>query len=184
MKEVQEWKLEKMAEFIFRNLVEDNHNRTELELLLLNGIKIDTHEADELKNEIKRYNKLIKEESIKLDRLLNLYLDKKVNPSEYESFQKKLSDKIELYKLEIEDLERELSRLAPPEIKIEKAKQSVRRLLDFNYNGINDVLIEEVVEKIIVHKDWFEWKLVFLNEPINLEVKGKKRDYIIVEHEK
>ena len=71
-----------------------------------------------------------------------------------------------------------------PEVKIEKAKQSVRRLLDFNYNGINDILIEEVVDKIIVHKEWFEWKLVFLNEPINLEVKGKKQDYIIVEHEK
>ena len=173
-----------MAEFIFRNLIEDNHNRTELELILLNGIKIDTHEADELNDKIKRYNKVIKEESIKLDRLLNLYLDKKVNPSEYESFQKKLSDKIELYKLEIEDLEKELKRLDPPEVKIEKAKQSVRRLLDFNYNGINDILIEEVVDKIIVHKEWFEWKLVFLNEPINLEVKGKKQDYIIVEHEK
>ena len=184
VKEVQEWKLEKMAEFIFRNLVEDDHNRIELELILLNGIKIDTHEADELNSEIKRYNKLIKEESTKLDRLLNLYLDKKVNPNDYESFQKKLSDKIELYKLEIEDLEKELKRLDPPEVKIEKAKQSVRRLLDFNYNGINDLLIEEVVEKITVHKDWFEWKLVFLNEPINLEVKGKKQDYFIVEHEK
>lgn len=62
-------------------------------------------------------------------------------------------------------------------VKVEKAKQSVRRLLDFNYNGINDLLIEEVVEKITVYKDWFEWKLVFLNEPINLEVKGKKQDY-------
>ena len=182
VKEVQEWKLEKMAEFIFRNLVEDDHNRIELELILLNGIKIDTHEADELNSEIKRYNKLIKEESTKLDRLLNLYLDKKVNSNDYESFQKKLSDKIELYKLEIEDLEKELKRLDPPEVKIEKAKQSVRRLLDFNYNGINDLLIEEVVEKITVHKDWFEWKLVFLKEPINLEVKGKKQDYFIVEH--
>ena len=127
---------------------------------------------------------VVKEESTKLDRLLNLYLDKRVNPNDYESFQKKLSDKIELYKLEIEDLEKELKRLEPPEVKIEKAKQSVRRLLDFNYNGINDLLIEEVVEKITVHKDWFEWKLVFLNEPINLEVKGKKQDYFIVEHEK
>ena len=47
-------------------------------------MKIDTHEADELNNEIKRYNKLIKKESNKLDRLLNLYLDKKVNPNDYE----------------------------------------------------------------------------------------------------
>ena len=138
-------------------------------------LKIDTNEADELNNEIKRYDKLIKEESVKLDRLLNLYLDKKVNPAEYESFQNKLSDKIELYRLEIKDLEKELSRIDPTEIKIEKAKQSVRRLLDFNYNGINDILIEEVVEKIIVHKDWFEWKLVFLNEPINIELKGEKK---------
>ncbi len=38
-----------MAEFLFRNLVEDDHNRIELELILLNGIKIDTHEADEYK---------------------------------------------------------------------------------------------------------------------------------------
>ena len=115
---------------------------------------------------------------------LLLYLEKLVNPSEYEIFQRQLSDKIELYKLEIEDLEKELKRLDPPEVKIEKAKQSVRRLLDFNYNVINDLLIEEVVEKITVHKDWFEWKLVFLNEPINLEVKGKKQDYFIVEHKK
>ena len=115
---------------------------------------------------------------------LLLYLEKLVNPSEYEIFQRQLSDKIELYKLEIEDLEKELKRLDPPEVKIEKAKQSVRRLLDFNYNGINDLLIEEVVEKITVHKDWFEWKLVFLNEPINLEVKEKKQDYFIVEHKK
>lgn len=119
-------------------------------------MKIDTHEADELNNEIKRYNKLIKKEYTKLDRLLNLYLDKKVNQNDYESFQKKLSEKIELYKLDIEDLEKELKRLDPPEVKIEKAKQSVRRLLVFNYNGINDILIEEVVEKITVHKDWFE----------------------------
>ena len=62
-------------------------------------------------------------------------------------FKRNYLKKIELYKLEIEDLEKKLKRLDPPEVKIEKAKQSVRRLLDFNYNGINDLLIEEVVEK-------------------------------------
>ena len=61
----------------------------------------------------------------------------------------------------------------------------------FTINNISQIIlnkkqerIEEVVEKIIVHKNWFEWKLVFLNEPINLEVKGKKQDFFIVEHEK
>ena len=172
------------AHFIFRSLTQDDNNRAELEKILMNGIKIDTYEVDEINKEIERYNSLISENSIKLDRLLNVYLEKLVNPSEYESMHRELSDKIELYKLEKEDLEKRLKRLEPPELKIERAKQSVRRLLDFNYNGINDLLIEEVVEKITVHKDWFEWKLVFLNEPINLEVKGKKQDYFIVEREK
>lgn len=54
---------------------------------------------------------------------MNLYLDKKVNLNDYESFQKKLSEKIELYKLEIEDLEKELKRLDPPEVKIEKVNK-------------------------------------------------------------
>ncbi len=182
VKEVQEWKLEKMANFIFRNLTEDESNREELEKILLNGIKIDTRESDELNQEIERYKKLIAEEDVKLDRLLNSYLENVVSIYDYETYQKKLSDKIELYKLEIQDLEKELQRLEPPEVRREKAKQSVKRLLDFNYNGISNKLIEEVVEKIIVHKDWFEWKLTFLDEPIKLEVRGRKQDCFILEH--
>ena len=184
VKDVPEWKLKDMAHFIFRSLTQDDNNRVELEKILMNGIKIDTYEVDEINKEIERYNKFISDNTIKLDRLLNVYLEKLVNPSEYESMHRELSDKIELYKLEKEDLEKKLKRIDSPELKLERAKQSVRRLFDFNYNGIEDKLIEEVVEKITVHKDWFEWKLVFLNEPINLEVKGKKQDYFIVEHEK
>ena len=181
VKEVQEWKLEAMANFLFRALTEDDNNRLELEMTLIKGIKIDSYEADEINKEIERFNKLISENSIKLDRLLNVFLEKLIEPSEFESYKKELSDKIELYKLQKEDLEKKLKRIDPPELKVEKAKQSVRRLLDFNYNGIDDKLIEEVVEKIIVHQGWFEWKLCFLPEPIKLKIRGKKKDYIIEE---
>ena len=170
-----------MAHFIFISLTQDDNNRAELEKILMNGIKIDTYEVDEINKEIERYNSLISENSIKLDRLLNVYLEKLINPSEYESMHRELSDKIELYKLEKEDLEKRLKRLEPPELKIERAKQSVRRLLDFNYNGIDDRLIEEVVEKIVVHKDWFEWKLIFVEEPFKLRIKGNLKEHFIEE---
>lgn len=181
VKDVPEWKLKEMAHFIFRSLTQDDNNRAELEKILMNVIKIDTYEVDEINKEIERYNSLISENSIKLDRLLNVYLEKLVNPSEYESMHRELSDKIELYKLEKEDLEMRLKRLEPPELKIERAKQSVRRLLDFNYNGIDDRLIEEVVEKIVVHKDWFEWKLIFVEEPFKLRIKGNLKEHFIEE---
>ena len=182
VKDVPEWKLKDMAHFIFRSLTQDDNNRAELEKILMNGIKIDTYEVDEINKEIERYNKLISDNTIKLDRLLNVYLEKIVNPSEYESMHRELSDKIELYKLEKEDLEKRLKRLEPPELKIERAKQSVRRLLDFNYNGIDDRLIEEVVERIIVHKDWFEWKLIFVEEPFKLKVRGNLKDHFVEEY--
>lgn len=183
VKDVQEWKLEMMAKTIFTSLVEDKENREELINTLMNEIKIDNNEEKTIKKEISRLNKLIAEENVKLDRLINLYLDKVTDVSYYETFQKKLTNKIEGYKLQIGELEKRLENLDPPEVKMEQAKQSIRKLLDINYNGIDEKLIEEVVEKIIVHKNWFEWKLNFLNETIKLEFVGKrKNDCMLVEH--
>ena len=158
-----------MAKTIFTSLVEDKENREELINTLMNEIKIDNNEEKTIKKEISR--------------LINLYLDKVTDVSYYETFQKKLTNKIEGYKLQIGELEKRLENLDPPEVKMEQAKQSIRKLLDINYNGIDEKLIEEVVEKIIVHKNWFEWKLNFLNETIKLEFVGKrKNDCMLVEH--
>lgn len=51
--------------------------------------------------------------------------------------------------------------------------KSVKKILDIGYNGVDERLIEEVVEKIIVHKDYFEWKLIFLDETLKLKIRGK-----------
>ena len=60
---------------------------------------------------------------------------------------------------------------------------SIRKLLDINYNGVDEKKIEEFVEKIIVHKDYFEWKLNFMNDTIKLEIRGKsKADCFLIEY--
>ena len=70
------------------------------------------------------------------------------------------------------------------EVRIENAKKSIRKLLDISYNGVDEKIIEEFVERVIVHKDYFEWKLNFMNETIKLEVDGKtKKDGFLIEHE-
>ena len=46
-----------------------------------------------------------------------------------------------------------------------------------------DKIIDEFVERIIVHKDYFEWKLNFMNETIKLEINGNsKKDGFLIEH--
>lgn len=111
------------------------------------------------------------------------YLDETIDINLYEIFQKKLSSRIEKYKIEILELEKQCSSLEPLDVRIENAKKSIKKLLDINYNGVDEKIIEEFVEKVIVHKDYFEWKLNFMNETIKLEVDGKSRkDGFLLEH--
>lgn len=99
-------------------------------------------------------------------------------------FQKKVSSRIEKYKIEKSELEKQYESIEPLEVRIENAKKKIRRLLDINYNGVDEKIIEEFVDKIIVHKDYFEWKFNFMNEPIKLEISGKsKNDGFLIEHE-
>lgn len=171
-----------MAEFIFKGLTQDKNNREELTKILLEGSKIDEHEEKNIKKEIKRLNSLVDDENIKIDRLLDMYLEEVVDLESFERQQKLMEERIERYKMDIEEYEKKLERLEPIQKRRENARKSVQKLLDINYNGIDEKLIEEVVEKIIVHKNWFEWKLNFLDDPIKLEIKVKtQKDCFIME---
>lgn len=73
--------------------------------------------------------------------------------------------------------------IEPLEVRIENTKKNIRRLLDINYNSVDEKIIEEFVDKIIVHKDYFEWKFNFMAETIKLEISGtSKKDGFLVEH--
>ena len=102
-----------------------------------------------------------------------MYLDSTIDISTFEEFHKKTDSKIETYKIEIIELENKLKHLEPIQVRKENAMKSVKKILDIGYNGVDDRLIEEVVEKIIVHKDYFEWKLNFMDETIKLKIDGK-----------
>ena len=183
MGQVPEWKLQYMAEAIFRNLTQNSDNRRKLAERLFKGVDIDEHPEKKMLQRIDKLNQLIENETTKLDRLMDNYLDETIDINLYDMFQKKLSSRIEKYKIEILELEKKCSSLEPLDVRIENAKKSIRKLLDINYNGVDEKIIEEFVEKVIVHKDYFEWKLNFMNETIKLEVDGKSRkDGFLLEH--
>ncbi len=185
VKEVQEWKLQYMAETIFRNFTHDTDNRKELYERLMKGVNIDEHPEIKTKKRIDKLNQLIENESSKLDRLIDTYLDETIDVAMYDMFQKKVSSRIEKYKIEKSELEKQYESIEPLEVRIENAKKKIRRLLDINYNGVDEKIIEEFVDKIIVHKDYFEWKFKFMNEPIKLEISGKnKTDCFLLECKK
>ena len=81
-------------------------------------------------------------------------------------------------------LEKQYESIEPLEVRIENSKKKIRRLLDINYNGVDEKIIEEFVDKIIVHKDYFEWKFNFMNDTIKLEITGNSKiDGFLIERE-
>ena len=183
MGQVPEWKLQYMAEAIFRNLTQNSDNRKELAERLFKGVDIDEHPEKKMLQRIDKLNQLIENETTKLDRLMDNYLDETIDVNLYDMFQKKLSSRIEKYKLEILELEKKCSSLEPLDVRIENAKKSIRKILDINYNGVDEKIIEEFVERVIAHKDYFEWKLNFMNETLKLKINGKnKSDCFIAEY--
>ena len=183
VKGVQEWKLERMAEHIFTCLTHDKGNREELTKILMEGVKIEEREEKNINNEIKRYKNLIEDENTKQNRILDMYLEGTIDASTFEGYHRKTESKIETYKIEILELEIKLKHLEPIQVRKEKAMKSVKKILDIGYNGVDERLIEEVVEKIIVHKDYFEWKLNFLDETLKLKIAGKgQKDCFIEEY--
>ena len=183
VKGIQEWKLDYMAKHIFTCLTKDKENREELTKLLMDGVKIEENEEKLIQNEIKRYKNLIDDENTKLDRILDMYLEETVDLNTFEGFQKKTTSKIETFKVEIDELEKKLKRLEPLQVRKENALKSVRKILDVGYNGVDERLIEEVVEKVIVHENYFEWKLNFSDETFKLKITGKgQKDCFIKEY--
>ena len=96
-----------MAETIFRNLIQDTNNRKELYERLMKGVNIDEHPEIKIKKRIDKLNQLIENESSKLDRLIDTYLDETIDVTMYDMFQKKVSSRIEKYKIEKIELEKQ-----------------------------------------------------------------------------
>lgn len=86
MKEVPEWKLQYMAEAIFRNLTQNSDSRKALAERLLKGVDIDEHPEKKMLQRIDKLNKLIEDETTKLDRLMDNYLDENIDVNMYDMF--------------------------------------------------------------------------------------------------
>lgn len=168
-----------MATIFFQNLIQDKERIIELANDLIKNVIKEDSQDKEYKKEIEKYNNKIEEEKIKESKLLNMYLENLIKREEYESYQKKLASKIENYKLEIAELEYKIISIEPAEVRINNIKNYIKnyikRVLDFRNNGVVSELIDEFVNKIIVHENYFEWRIKHINKSINIKINGRQK---------
>ena len=58
--------------------------------------------------------------------------------------------------------------------RIKNIKKKVDEHLDNANKSVSDDMLEEIVESITVHKNYFEWKLNYLNDIIELNINSRQ----------
>ncbi|MBQ8950075.1 MAG: recombinase family protein [Eubacterium sp.] len=164
---IQQWKLELMAKMIFDSLFKDKEKILNLaDELLEYGIS--EERKTDYSAEILRCQNLLKKQRSKLDVLLELRLNQEIEPSEYK-------EKQESIRTEINKLESRIAALnntseakgTDPKDKIVALKKLLKEKISFKDGVIPDAIIEALVEKIVMDKNHFIWKLKIVNKDLN-----------------
>lgn len=178
---IPEWKLQMMANHIFRNYLMQRDK-----VLTLANSMLEAHIGDT--EETTDYSEIIeqkKSRTVKLSRKLDNYIEMRAEGEiDKDAFTAKTAEiKAEITKLNAEIEELEAKQNKEPEITDYKEKLTVLQYALEQYtnadeNDIPESVIEAFVEKIVVSQDGFDWYLRFdgdPNDPLRLKTEGKKR---------
>ena len=178
---IPEWKLQLMANHIFRNYLMQRDK-----VLALANSMLEAHISDT--DEITDYTELIEQRKsriIKLSRKLDNYIEMRAEGEiDKAAFTEKTAEiKADITKLNAEIEELEAKQIRKPEVtdyteKLTVLQYALEQYTNADENDIPESVIEAFVEKIVVSQDGFDWYLRFdgdPNDPLRLKTEGKKR---------
>lgn len=178
---IPEWKLQMMANHIFRNYLMQRDK-----VLALANSMLEAHIGDT--EEITDYSEIIeykKSRTVKLSRKLDNYIEMRAEGEiDKEAFTTKTAEiKAEITRLNAEIEELEAKQNKEPEIvdykdKLTVLQYALEQYTNADENDIPESVIEAFVEKIVVSPEGFDWYLRFdgdPNDPLRLKTEGKKR---------
>ncbi len=178
---IPEWKLQLMANHIFRNYLMQRDKVLALANSMLEAHIGDTGETVDYEEIIEQKKRQLAKHNRKLDNYIEMRAEGDIDK---DSFTQKTSElRAEIRKLsdEIEALEDKQN--DEPEIVDYKEKLTVLQYALVQYtnpdeNDIPESIIEAFVEKIVAKKDGFDWYLRFdgdPNDPLHLKTEGRRR---------
>ena len=178
---IPEWKLQMMANYIFRKYLSEKDK-----VLALANSMLEAHIGD--REDDIDYTPVIESKSKEVEKLqskLSAFIDMRAEGElDKETFAVKTAEtKADIAKLIAEIQELEVKMDKEPVIEDYTEKLTVLRYALEQYtngddNDIPENVIEAFVEKIVASKDGFEWYLRFdgdPNDPLRLKTEGKRR---------
>ena len=179
---IPEWKLQLMANHIFRNYLADKEK-----VLALANSMLEAHINDT--DEIIDYSKIIEEKKHELEKLtrkIDNYIEMRAEGEiSKEQFATKTADtKSAISKIKAEISEMEALAGEPTETasdykeKLTVLQYALEQYTNADDNDIPESVIEAFVVKIVAKQDGFDWYLRFdgdPNDPLHLKTEGKRR---------
>ncbi len=177
---IPEWKLEVMAEAIFKKFWSNKDDALKIALQLLEE-NLNTEFKDYSKEIANIQTKLNKNNS-RMDNLIEMRMDNEISKEIFEDKKNVLlSERENLIKL-LEDYKTDSTE---PNSTIEDRLKTLKIALYSDLNIKDDKIpieiIEALVESILVENQCFVWKLNLLDIPINLKIDGNRKNHVLVE---
>lgn len=168
---VVEWKLKFMANMIFDAICNNKNKVIEIASNIIDeAIKNESVEQF-MNDDIKECESRISSNKLKLDKIIDMYLNELIDKDSYIKKKSDIEKNIQCLNEKMENLNK--SKYIPKtklEDKLSILKNNIINNLEYNKNDeISDDMIEIFVEKIVVKKDKYIWKLNYFKELYDLD---------------
>lgn len=175
-----EWKLKIVAHWLFNDLWKERDKIINRAIEMLNATIKDENVVD-YTDEVKELNKKRKKYEEKLSNLVELRVEGDISKEVYE--EKEGAFKKQIGYIDSELLKRDVKNSAI----VSNVKTQIQLLTDLlgkKYDVISGDIPEDIVEtfidQIVVHDDYFEWRLRTSTEPVLCKVEGNEKDNTII----
>lgn len=180
---IPEWKLQMMANQIFRNFLNDKQKVLDLANSMLEAhIGDKENEPDNTPELLAEKNAELEKLSRKIDNYIEMRAEGEIGKDAFRSKVSEIEKRIEKLNIEIAELSQaaqEETEIVDYSEKLTVLRYALEQYTDFKEDeDIPDSVIEAFVVKIVASKDGFDWYLRFdgdPNDPLHLTTTGKRR---------
>lgn len=180
---IPEWKLQMMANLIFRNYLSDKQKVLDLANSMLEAHIADSEkETDNTAEILRQKNEELEKLNKKLDNYIEMRADGEIGKEIFRTKTAEIEKQSDKLKAEIAELSLKVQKeieVTDYSEKLTVLRYALEQYTNFNENeDIPECVIEAFVEKIVVSKDGFDWYLRFdgdPNDPLHCKTTGKRR---------
>lgn len=161
-----------MSNIIFNTIWNDKERIIEMaNQLIEETIQEDSYQND-IKEEIVHNENKISGYQLKMQKLLDMYLNDMIDKDNYLLKKEELENNLKAYLQLNEEVKSKIT--TPKEVlktKLQNLKQNIIDNLNYNDNHVSEEVIDLFVKKITIKEDKFDWKLNYLDGIIESNLK-------------